>query len=193
MRRLVQQKYFQSFIKRGVPPSVLLAPYPEHLEKLLSIIEIPTTSQETIIHDKAKQQKAIEGLKKVITSGDPRSTGKLLVLSAKEIDHLPNQLALSLGAFVIEHGKEFVWHSAMGGLRDDLRDEEDKHAERMKKASLLIISNLTEASTSLKVEKTRDLLTRHSGINRIVVTAGVNPAIYAKTVLRMRADAFVHF
>lgn len=192
MRRLIQQKSIQAFTKRGVPHSVLLAPWAEHIEKLMGIIEIPKSSQETTIINKDAQQKAIEGLKKVVVSDDTRSSGKLLIFAAREIDHLPNQLALSIAAFVIENNKDFVWHSVMGGLRDKIRDD-DTPDERMKTAKLFVISNLTETSGNLKVEKTRDLLTQYSMLNRIVVVAGINPAVYAKTILRMKADAFVWF
>lgn len=192
-RRLVKKEAMQNFVRRGVPHSVLLSTYPENIHRFMSTIEIPKRGDDpVVIHDKNKQLEALEGFKKILAD-DIRSNERLLLISAREYDHLPNQLALVLAAFAFEHSREFLWHSVYGGFNDELRDDRVKADERLKKCSLLIISNLAENSTAIKVEKTRDLLTRYSHINRVVVTAGVSPVEYAKNVLHVKPDAMIHF
>jgi hypothetical protein len=191
-RRLIKKEALPAFIKRGVPHSVLLSSHPENIQRFMSTIELPKRGDEPIIHDKTKQFEALEGFKKVLAQ-DIRSNERLLLISARDYDHLPNQLALSLAAYAFEHHREFVWHSLYGGYSDELRDDKTASDERLKKCSLLVLSNLAENSTAIKVEKARDLLNRYSHLNRIVVTAGMNPVEYAKTVLHMRPDALISF
>jgi hypothetical protein len=60
-----------------------------------------------------------------------------------------------------------LWHRVYGGLRDPLRDNENRE-----KPSMLIISNIHDESSSIKIEKVRDLLEIYGDIPRIVVSGG---------------------
>lgn len=59
-----------------------------------------------------------------------------------------------------------LWHRVWGNLNDSLRD---RHKEN---PSLLVLSNLNDESSSVKIEKVRDLLEMYSDIPRIVVAGG---------------------
>ena len=63
-----------------------------------------------------------------------------------------------------------VWHRVYGSLGDPLRDKVQTETP-----SLLIISNIVEGSSALKIEKVRDLLEKYSSIPRIVVYGGADP------------------
>ena len=58
-----------------------------------------------------------------------------------------------------------LWHRVYGGLQDTLRDRPIAEMPCM-----LIITNVGPDSTSMKMEKVRDLLEKFSDIPRIVVT-----------------------
>ena len=60
-----------------------------------------------------------------------------------------------------------MWHRVYGGYRDSLRD-----GNSSEKPTMLIISNIHDESSSIKVEKVRDLLEMYSDIPRIVVYGG---------------------
>jgi hypothetical protein len=64
-----------------------------------------------------------------------------------------------------------LWHRVYGSFGDSLRDA--KTAPEM--PSMLIISNINDASTPQKLEKVRDLLERYADIPRIVVSGGAPP------------------
>lgn len=71
-----------------------------------------------------------------------------------------------------------VWHRVFGGLNDTLRD---KQADDI--PSLLVLSNINEASSAYKLEKVRDLLEKYSHVPRIVVLSGKDPITFFGTRL----------
>lgn len=59
-----------------------------------------------------------------------------------------------------------MWHRVWGKYRDTLRDGQKENP------CMLVISNLHDESSSVKIETVRDLLEMYSDIPRIVVSAG---------------------
>ena len=73
--------------------------------------------------------------------------------------------------------KDFpLWHRVYGGYKDPLRD--GSNSEGKKNPSMLIITNVNDDSTQMKIEKVRDLLEMYERIPRIVVLGGVNPMTF---------------
>lgn len=68
-----------------------------------------------------------------------------------------------------KHGTRSLphWHRVYGGYKDALRDRQTPLDPCM-----LIISNIHDESSSMKIEKVRDLLEMYSHIPRIVITGG---------------------
>jgi hypothetical protein len=80
-----------------------------------------------------------------------------------------------------------LWHKLYGGFGDNLRDA--KKAEET--PSMLVFSNLIEESTSVKIEKLRDLLVKFDAIPRIVVLGGVDPVTFFATKVHYAVDASI--
>ncbi len=62
-----------------------------------------------------------------------------------------------------------MWHRVWGNYKDTLRDG---HKES---PCMLFIANIHDESTSVKIEKVRDLLEMYSDIPRVVITGGRAP------------------
>ena len=75
---------------------------------------------------------------------------------------------------VTHRSKTIHWETLYGGF--------DNPALQVK-PDLLIITNLTPASSNHRIEKARDLLEFHSEIPRIVVIAGEDPITFCSTKL----------
>jgi hypothetical protein len=58
--------------------------------------------------------------------------------------------------------------------------------------SMLIISNLAENSTAMKIEKCKDLLEKFPNIPRVVVVAGTDPVSFAATQLHVPAHGICY-
>lgn len=80
-----------------------------------------------------------------------------------------------------------VWLPMYGGF-DNPWMSEDKASPTM-----LVLTNLTPNSTSLKIEKTRDLIEKYSDIPRIVVCAGMDPMSFLATRLYVPINALAYF
>lgn len=76
-----------------------------------------------------------------------------------------------------------VWHNVMGGFRDSLLDQEGSPMP-----SLLVLANVTEDSTQLKVEKLRDLIVKFDGIPRIIVTTQIDPVSFMLGKVKHHCD-----
>lgn len=63
-----------------------------------------------------------------------------------------------------------LWHRVYGSFGDPLRDKSNQDMP-----SMLVISNVNDASTGNKLEKVRDLLEKYADIPRIVVSGGAPP------------------
>lgn len=81
-------------------------------------------------------------------------------------------------------GKNYpLWHKVYGGFGDEIRDN-----GKFDNPSMLIISNVGVDSTSLKVEKVRDILEKHTTLPRIVVVNGCDPMKFFATKLYLPMD-----
>lgn len=85
-----------------------------------------------------------------------------------------------------------VWHTLYGGFNNPLLTEYDP-VDGKADPTLLVLSNLTPASTNVKLEKARDLLERFSDIPRIVVIAGEDPLSFLTTRLYSPINALAYF
>lgn len=65
-----------------------------------------------------------------------------------------------------------LWHKIYGGFKDELRDNPGD------KPCLLVITNITDDCSNIKLEKIRDLLEKYDDIPRIVVTGGKDPLTF---------------
>jgi hypothetical protein len=72
-----------------------------------------------------------------------------------------------------------VWATLYGGF-DNPYMNDDKAAPTM-----LVLCNMTPNSTTLKLEKARDLITKFADIPRIVVAAGMDPMSFLTTRLHV--------
>ena len=80
-----------------------------------------------------------------------------------------------------------IWHRVFGGLSDPLRDKDPGDIP-----SLLVISNVNDASSAYKLEKVRDLLEKYSHVPRIVVTSSRDPITFFATKLHYPINAGIH-
>lgn len=188
--RLIRSDAFEIFKSRGVPVSVLLASFPENIDKHISIIEVPKNEGNQIL-DKAQQRKDTARFEKVIQSG--KTTSKpFLCAAGRSYDFIPSQYALQIAANLVEHsGSGFYWHVVNGSPQDPLRDNAE-FRDKIGSIKLLIISGLAENSTAMKLEKTRDLLTQYSNVARILVVGGSDPVAFTKNHLHVKPDLFVY-
>lgn len=80
-----------------------------------------------------------------------------------------------------------VWHRVFGGLTDGMRDRQSDEIP-----SLLVLSNINDASSAYKLEKVRDLLEKYSHVPRIVVTSSRDPLSFFATKLHYPVNAGIH-
>ena len=80
-----------------------------------------------------------------------------------------------------------LWHTVTGGLYDVLRDGRQEH-----RPSLLILSNITHLSTTVKLEKVRDLLEIYNDIPRILVSTNEDPITLANSKLLVPINSAVY-
>lgn len=188
--RLIRSDCFSSFKARGVPANVLLAAFPENINKHINAIEIPKTEGTSVL-DASKQKKSMAQFEKIIRA--PKSTSKpLMCLAGRSYDFIPSQYALQIAANLIQGTSyQFYWHVLNGSTYDNLRDNQD-FKTKVGDIRLLIISGLAENSTSMKLEKARDLLNQYSDVARILVVGGVDPVAFSKQSLHMRPDFFIY-
>ena len=78
------------------------------------------------------------------------------------------------------------WEAIFGGFDNSLIKKDIE-------PSMLIISNLAENSTAVKIEKAKDLLERWPNIPRIVVCAGEDPISFAATKLYVPCHGLAYF
>lgn len=80
-----------------------------------------------------------------------------------------------------------IWHRVYGGFVDTLRDKSSDEVP-----SLLVITNVNDSSSPIKLEKVRDLLEKYSNIPRIVVTSSKDPISFFATKLHYPVNAGIH-
>lgn len=102
-------------------------------------------------------------------------------------------------AFLVAHHLRNVgsradvkWETLFGGFQNRLLQEYEE-SDLRPDPSMLVISNLTPTSTSVKMEKARDLLERFTEIPRVVVIAGEDPLSFMSTRLFCQVNALAYF
>lgn len=92
----------------------------------------------------------------------------------------PNDLQAKLLAAIIMlaaqrvKGRQALWHTVIGGYKDEMRDKKFAHS----KYDLITFANMANNSTDVKYEKLRDLLEMYSDRPRIVTLTGVEPVTF---------------
>jgi len=84
------------------------------------------------------------------------------------------------------HRADIHWEAIFGGFENALLKKDVE-------PTMLILSNLAENSTSVKIEKARDLIERFPNIPRIVVCCGEDPMSFASTKLYTPAHGIAYF
>ena len=98
------------------------------------------------------------------------------------------QLAMESWAKRHKPGRSMpIWHRVFGGLNDPLRDRTSDDLP-----SLLVITNVNDASSAYKLEKVRDLLEKYSDVPRIVVTSSKDPISFFANKLHYPINAGIH-
>lgn len=87
---------------------------------------------------------------------------------------------------MFEHRAEIYWEAVFGGFDNPLM-------KRDLNPTMLILSNLSENSTAVKIEKAKDLIERWPNIPRVVVCAGEDPISFAATKLHVPAHGIAYF
>lgn len=85
-----------------------------------------------------------------------------------------------------QHRAEIFWEAVFGGFENALLKKDAN-------PTMLIISNLSENSTAVKIEKAKDLIERWPNIPRVVVCAGEDPISFAATKLHVPAHGIAYF
>lgn len=80
-----------------------------------------------------------------------------------------------------------LWHNITGGFSNPMLDK-----FRDLEPSMLILSNVPENSTPVKLEKLRDILEVYSNIPRIVVTTPVDPLTFFNTKIFSSLNGCIH-
>jgi len=187
--RLIKAEHFETFKSRGVPPAVLLASHPEKIERHINIVDVPKETGSAVL-DTKRQIAAVASFEKKVNS--KKNEKPFLLFSSRSYDFIALQYSLKVVASVIEEsGTNFYWHSVYGGYHDPLRDDPDFAKKALENCGLLVIGNIAINSVPVKIEKVRDLLTKYSDIPRIVATGGVDPVVFAKTILHVKPDYFI--
>lgn len=138
---------------------------------------LPGTLPKTIAV--VRQVRAIEKIFK-----HPLSSNYTVGIASYPTDVRAKQLAVQIMVHAIEAWKKShkpgkslpMWHRVMGGLGDSLRDKKVQEDN----PSLLIISNVNEASSNYKLEKVRDLLEMFD-CPKIVVMGSTDPVTFFGT------------
>lgn len=163
-------------IARGVPPQDLPTSNTRiDVEEALVKIEpdIPNVMAKSI--SVAKQYKMLETF-----LAHPLKGSHTIGISSFPSDLRAKHLAIHLMAAACEahqagHKKPGrslpLWHRVYGGWTDSLRDKVSQEVP-----SMLILVNVHQNSSTVKLEKVRDLLERYSEIPKIVVTGGEPPS-----------------
>lgn len=73
-----------------------------------------------------------------------------------------------------------LWHRIYGGYSDVLRD-----AKELEPCSMLILTNVAADSSTIKLEKLRDLLEMYDNIPKIVIVNGSDPITFFASKVRM--------
>lgn len=175
-------------LARGVPGQDMI-PRKSNIDVLENLVKmepnIPRAMSKIIAP--AKQMKKLNALFE-----HPLRSAYTLGIGSFPSDLRAKHLAITLMNAAIDEyikkrppGRAYpLWHRVYGGLGDGLRDRPVSEMPCM-----LIISNINMESSSIKVEKVRDLLEKYSEIPRIVITGGEPPVDFFANKLHYQMTA----
>ena len=86
----------------------------------------------------------------------------------------------------LQYRADIIWEPIFGGFDNPLMRKDVE-------PTMLILSNLAENSTNVKLEKAKDLLERWPNIPRVVVVAGEDPISFVLTKLHMGCQGIAYF
>ena len=84
------------------------------------------------------------------------------------------------------HRADIHWEPVFGGFDNPMLRKEIE-------PTMLILSNLAENSTNVKLEKAKDLIEKYPNIPRVVVCSGEDPISFAATKLYVPAHGIAYF
>jgi hypothetical protein len=157
-------------LSRGVPSSDLIASKFEVTDSFVKIVpELPGIKSSVVSAN--KQIKAFTSILE-----KPLKGAYTLGISSYPSDARAKHVALAvMKSAILKHqslhnkqGKSLpLWYRVYGGFTDNLRDKPVHDTPCM-----LIITNINDDSSSIKLEKVRDLLEKFSNIPRLIVSGG---------------------
>lgn len=162
-------------VSRGVPQHDFLKPAAKFNveECLVKIVpEIPLVKAGSV-----SVNTQITALRSILEH--PLRTSNTFCISSFPSDARAKHLAIYIMAEAVrqhldgvkKHGRYLpLWHRVYGNFADSLRDKTVQEIP-----GLLVITNVNYESSSIKLEKVRDLLEKYSETPKIVVTGGCNP------------------
>lgn len=167
---------------RGVPRADMIHSR-EHFDVAENLVKYETDipGMQSKVVSAARQFKALTSLME-----NPIRSSYCIGIASYPSDLLAKHLAVhvfntAITAWQTRHkpGRSMpLWHRVFGGLNDNLRDKPIDDIP-----SLLVLSNINEASSGYKLEKVRDLLEKYSHVPRIVVLSGKDPITFFGTRL----------
>jgi hypothetical protein len=192
-KKLVQDPSFGTYlVARGVPQGVLHSTTARSWESLVTRIDYDPAQR---VAKTVSRKQQIQFLRRTIEN--PFERNYLFCLSG-ETDKLPIQLALEVFVAALKQGqgdRKPLWHMVTGFPRDELRDT-DPDTLNLKLGghpSFLVLSNIAANSTTMKLEKVRDLLNRYSHVPRLLVVGGENPITFCSRALAMSVNRVIYF
>ena len=181
----------KTLIGRGVPPADFIHGM-SSFDVLSNVVKYETDIPGVLskVVSIPKQIRVIESLNE-----NPIRAQYAVCINSFPSDQIAKHLAIHImdraaQAWVKRHkpGRTLpIWHRVFGGLSDPLRDKDPGDIP-----SLLVISNVNDASSAYKLEKVRDLLEKYSHVPRIVVTSSRDPITFFATKLHYPINAGIH-
>jgi len=194
---LINTKFNSDTLKRmkthGLDRSVLGGRNSFRLEDAIIAFKPKFEAMKTSQISSSKQQTSLEKI-----FDNPLKGSGLTVITSYPTDTRSKMLAANIFAAAIEEydgmsarskiGKASpVWHRLTGSYQDPYRDG------KKDKPSMLIMSNIVETSSHVKLEKLRDLLEIYSDIPRIVVMGStMDPVTFIGTKLYCSVDNAIY-
>lgn len=164
----------KTLLSRGVPAQDMI-PSRMNEDVEASLVKISPNIPRIVTHDISvnRQYKAL-----LAVMEKPLRGSYTIGISSFPTDQRAKHLAITImNAAIDAHLKAKradkampLWHRVYGGLNDPLRDRPVAEIPCM-----LVISNINDGSSQIKLEKVRDLLEKFSDIPRIVVSGGEPP------------------
>ena len=149
----------------GLPP-YLFRERPSKLEDLVSNYTTASAGLKPLSIKKSQQLSDAE-----VVMEDPTHAPYLMCVSSDPNDLKAKYFAACVALSTRRQQKKVVWHTLLGGYKDELRDKPKVHHN----TDLLILSNIPAGSTDVKFEKLRDICEIYSHVPRLVITTGSEP------------------